>query len=333
MANLNFPVSFDDGTIMLVAGSAPFSTRDVWEGFLEGLHDNGANVLPYPTFSVLEFLSPNLLGSDLIGKAMDIRNAVKAVVFISGMNFRGPFRWVVESLKYHGMPTVLVATDDPYDDIEMEEAYSLRFTNELACVSDITRYLPAATIIPPTLDECPYSRDLVFVGTLFEDRWRLIEKIAMYCELNERRFDIFGHFPSQVAGLADLDFVRLIPGTVSPEMKWNIYNESKFVLNIFRDARERKAFSASPRVYEVAAMGRPALITNRRPECDEIFGDSIFVFDSIDDFELQIERGLEREVERKQRVLKARDIALKSHLFLHRAATLMQVIRSEIQSP
>lgn len=320
-------MSFQDGTIMLVADAAPFSTRDVWEGYLEGLTEAGANVLPYPTFSILELLSPNLLGSDLIGKAMDIRNGVNAVVFISGMYFRETRSWVVESLTRRGMPTVLIATDDPYEDIGMRDCYSTRFTNEMSCANGQAAYLPTATLFPPSLDDDPWVRDLVFVGTVFEDRWEWIRQIAMYCELNEHRFDIFGHFPTMRDGLQDLDYVRVIPGTVSAEQKWSLYSQSKLVLNIFRDAGEKRPQSASPRVYEVAGLGRPALISNRRDEVEQVFGDAIYLFDDIESFGEVFEEAIESDAERQQKVRQAQEVVLQGHLYQHRASTLLGEIQ------
>ncbi|QEF98613.1 hypothetical protein Mal15_26680 [Stieleria maiorica] len=323
-------ISFQDGTIMLVADAAPFSTRDVWEGYLEGLTEIGANVLPYPTFSILELLSPNLLGSDLIGKAMDIRNGVQAIVFISGMYFRDSRSWVVESLTHRGMPTVLIATDDPYEPIGMHDGYSMRFSNELSCVNGRAKYLPTATMLPPALDDDPWVRDLVFVGTVFEDRWEMLRQIAMYCEINEYRFDIFGHFPSRCDGLQDLEFVRLIPGTVSAEQKWSLYSQSKMVLNLFRDSGDQPARSASPRVYEVAALGRPALISNRREELEQIFGDSIYLFDDIDGFGERFEEAIDSTAERKQKVDRAQQTVFQGHLYQHRASQLLGAIRDHL---
>ncbi len=324
-------LNFDNGTIMLVADAAPFSTRDVWEGYLDGLTEIGANVLPYPTFSILELLSPNLLGSDLIGKAMDIRNAVSAVVFISGLYFRDSRSWVVESLTRRGMPTILIATDDPYEETgDADGCYSMRFSNELACSNHRTLYLPMATVLAPTIEPAPLTRDLVFVGTVFEDRLELIRQIAMYCELNEHRFDIYGHFPALPQGLGDLEYVRVIPGTISPSQKWSLYSQSRMVLNLFRSPGDREAISASPRVYEVAGMGIPALITNRRPECDEIFGDTIYTFDTFDDFGELFEEALQSETDRASKVDRAQQIVFKSHLYQHRASSLISKIKKNL---
>ena len=323
-------IDFDASTIMLVAGAAPFSTRDVWEGYAESFQDYGANILPYPTFSMLELFSSDLLGSDLIGKAIDVRNAVSVVVFISGMYFRDKRSWVVESLTRRRVPTVLIATDDPYHETGPDNLYSIRFTNELSCATDEVGYLPTATVVPPHFDDGPWVRDLVFVGTLFEDRCQLIQDIAMYCELNGHRFDIFGNLPARVASLADMEFVRLFPGTVSPERKWNIYAQSKLVLNVFRSGKDIEPLSANPRTYEVAAMGRPALITDYRKECDDIFGDSVYTFQGMEQFQQQLETALASESHRADRVARAQEIVLSSHLYLHRTQRLMEVIKDKI---
>ena len=49
--------------------------------FVRALHAAGANVIPYPTFSFLRVLSPEIIGNDIIGKALDVRNAIDSVNF------------------------------------------------------------------------------------------------------------------------------------------------------------------------------------------------------------------------------------------------------------
>ena len=95
-------------TVLLVAGAAGFSTRDVWEGYREGLTELGVRVIPYATFSMLRLLSHESVGNDIVGKAHDVRNRIDAVVFIDGLHFQGERSWVPLTVRQSGMLTALL---------------------------------------------------------------------------------------------------------------------------------------------------------------------------------------------------------------------------------
>ncbi len=78
--------------VLLVSGSANFSTRDVWEGYRIALEAQGIRVIPYPTFSYLKVLSVDAVCNDILGTALDVANHIDCVVFIDGLYFRGQRR-------------------------------------------------------------------------------------------------------------------------------------------------------------------------------------------------------------------------------------------------
>ena len=52
--------------VLLVSGSANFSTRDVWDGYRLALEAEGLRVIPYPTFSFLKVLSVDAVCNDIM---------------------------------------------------------------------------------------------------------------------------------------------------------------------------------------------------------------------------------------------------------------------------
>lgn len=118
--------------ILHVSGSANFSTRDVWDGYRIGLEMCGIPVIPYPAFSFLKVLSPEAVCNDIIGTALDVSNGIDCVVFVDGLYFRGKRGRVPSSIRKAGVPTVLIGTDDPYEQIgNADSFYTYRFTNEI----------------------------------------------------------------------------------------------------------------------------------------------------------------------------------------------------------
>ncbi|MCE9635082.1 MAG: sulfotransferase [Planctomycetes bacterium] len=316
-------------TILLVAGAASFSTRDVWEGFIEGFHALELEVIPYPTFSLLSLLSVDTIASDVIGKALDPRNAVRAVVFIDGFLFRGERSWVPAALSRAGVPTVLIATDDPYKPIAPDDdTYTLRFTNERACATARVPYLPVATKwIKSMRSRHSKATDVVFVGTVFEDRWPIIRSLAQHCEERGIQFDVLGHFLVDVSEFATAKHCRFIPGTVDELERHSIYGASRVVLNVFRESSE-PCESANPRVYEVGILGGPILLSGpRRREVDELFGDMIFQFTDAADLTSGLDAAL-AAAGKPSRAREFRERVAARHLYEHRAASLVAALTS-----
>jgi len=312
-------------TVLVVAGAASFSTRDVWEGYVDGMRKIGIEVIPYPTFSMLNLLGPDIVGNDIIGRIVDVRNGIDTVIFIDGLYFRGDRRWVPESLARLGVRTALVLTDDPYEPLEAEDdVYTIVYTNEKASASAYRIYLPVATVSPPDMSQICQTNDLVFIGTVFPDRWPTLRKLAKYCEDLKITFRILGHFLVDASEIAGMDHVEVINGTIPAEEKWKEYASSKVVLNIFRES-EFKTESPNPRVFEVTALGRPALLSGpHRKEMHNIFGDSVYHYMSFDNLTEQLRLALKDEVGRAAKVRQARKITLESHLYEQRAAILLQ---------
>ena len=283
--------------ILLVSGSANFSTRDVWDGYRVALQQLGVAVIPYPTFSFLKVLSSDTVSSDILGTAIDLKHGIDCVVFIDGLYFRGDRARIPLSIRKAGIPTVLIATDDPYESIpNVEGLYTYRFTNEIRCAGKNFEYLPTATLPQPVIPriESP-TYDLSFVGTVFADRLPLLVAIADHCETKGRRFLIAGKLLDGCETLLGRTFTEVRSRSIDESEKLEIYTDSRVVLNVFRES-EQRADSPSPRVFEVTGLGHAQLLTGpHRSELRKIFGDNVRYFDDIDSAIQEFESALDAD--------------------------------------
>lgn len=316
--------------ILLVAGSANFSTRDVWDGYRLALEAAGVRVVPYPTFSFLKVLSTDAVCNDIIGTALDVANQFDAVVFVDGLYFRGAKGRVPQSIRRGGLPTILIATDDPYETIpHVESLYDYRFTNEIRCATEGAIYLPTATLpLPPPPPQVQPRYDVSFLGTVFEDRLPLLLEIAEFCEREQRRFLVAGKFLKNAEPFHKYVCTELRPRTIDTLEKWEIYAQSRVTLNLFRQSRTA-ADSPGPRNFEVTAFGQAALLTGpRRAEVTRLWGDAVYHFDDAASCLDALRGALADEPGRSERVARAREITTQSQLYEHRAAELIGHVRA-----
>lgn len=316
--------------VLLVSGSANFSTRDVWDGYRLALEGAGLAVIPYPTFSFLKVLSVDAVCNDIIGTALDVANEIDCVIFIDGLYFRGARARVPQSLRRAGMTTILIATDDPYDMTrQTEDLYTFRFSNEVRCAERGISYLPTATLPLPQVPRVSRPKyDVSFLGTVFEDRAPLLLKVAEFCEREKLRFLVAGKFLVDPGQFREFTGTEVRQRTIEPLEKWEIYSQSRLTLNLFRTS-DLPADSPSPRVFEVTAFGQAALVTGPdRAEVTRTFGESVFHFNDEASLLVAIRRGLSDEPGRISRTERAREITLAGHLYDHRAAELIATLRS-----
>jgi hypothetical protein len=319
-------------TILVVAGAASFSTRDVWDGYRRGLTALGLDLVPYPTFSMLRVLSHELMGNDLVGKALDVRHRINVAIFIDGLYFQGDRAWVPATLRAHGVMTVLIKTDDPYTPVpNAADHFDIVVSNELHRLVTGEIYLPTATEPPPPSLPIPDNKsiDVCFLGTLFDDRLPLIRQLAFYCEDQGIRFCIMGNLPDDLDDLESLKFVTVSRSPVLADAKWKIYADSRVVLNLFREGEG--AVSPSPRVFEATALGGPALLSGpRRSEVTQIFSDAVFHYDDFEELVRLLQQILNDEELRTRAVERAREITNAGHLYRHRCESLVAVIKSKL---
>lgn len=291
----------------------------------------GVEVIPYPTFSFLKVLSAETVCSDILGNAIDSRNNVDAVVFVDGLYFRGERARVPLSIRRAGLPTILIATDDPYEPVvNAESLYTYRFTNEIRSAGDSVHYLPTATLPMPRLPrQEQHQYDICFLGTVFPDRYETLRQVAQFCEARRLRFLIAGKLLEGSDAFSEFTFTTLRPGTIETAQKLEFYTQSKLVLNLFRES-ESPADSPGPRIFEVAALGQAALVSGpERSEVRRIFDDSIYHFDDAAQAMHVIDEALTDAEERALKVERARAITEAAHLYRHRVDQLLNDVRRQ----
>ncbi|MCA9050466.1 MAG: sulfotransferase, partial [Planctomycetaceae bacterium] len=265
-----------------------------------------------------------------IGTALDMKHGIDAVIFVDGLYFRGQRSRIPQSIRRAGVPTVLIATDDPYESLANTDAlYAYRFTNEIRSASDGVRYLPTATLpMPDFPPDDRHEYDVCFVGTVFEDRYPLLKAVSDYCETQQYRMLIAGKLTQGDDDFRDRMFTRVLHGTVDSAQKLELYTRSRTVLNVFRQS-EHPADSPSPRIFEVTGLGQAALISGtERAEVTRIFGDTVLQFTDAETACAALNAALADEEQRRRRVREARVITDSEHLYRHRVQTLVGEVRA-----
>lgn len=323
--------------ILIVNPGASTSTIDVHNGYVAALTALGVDVHEYPLDRTIAYAvgwleyqyrrrrkeQPDLVrptwpdkvylaGQGVLERALRLQ--VDAVVVSSGM-FLFP-DWLI-LLRRAGVRTVLIATESPYDtaaEVRMAGLVDVCFTNErtsvpvLRAANPNTHYLPHAydpALHHPgrdLLDRQVERFDVAFVGTMFEERLRLLEGV------NWEGIDLglFGSFTLLPARHRLRKYVRA--GEIPNERAAALYRRAKIGLNIYRTSvgfgrgvpHIDHAESLNPRALELAACGAFHLSTDRA-EVREVFGDRVPTFADSASLEAAIRYYLSHEEERREK--------------------------------
>lgn len=288
--------------LLCIDPGASYATGDVARGFLAALADQGHAVLPYNLTRRIDdaayyyrckrrragLRGPADWREVLTKAAVDIvpfalYHRPDWVVVFSGM-YLAPDMFVL--LRRAGVRVALVLSESPYDDEQQARVApwcSVVFTNERTSLARLCRANPNTHYLAHAHDparshpDAPLPADLprhdvLFIGTLFEERIALLEAVdwtgidfAIYgqCGLLPSRHRLRRH----VRG-----------GIVDNERAQLLYRAAKIVLNPYRTsvgygrgvAHIERAESLNPRALELAACGAFAL-SDVRAEVGEVF--------------------------------------------------------------
>lgn len=330
--------------VMVVAPGPMFSTKDVWDGAVNGLRALGVDVLPIDYHNDLRAVGALERAREEAGEAADERSfreytlyashrAVATalayrphlILFISGTVFPPP----AAGLLGQHTRTALWLTESPYQ-AEQEEYvqafYPTVFTNERAYVArlrairrarghprpDAVHYLPHAYDPARHAPRDPreaYPSDVCFIGSPFPERQELLGGVN------------WGGIDARLLGVwADRDVEETMAGPTGavPNAEAHRYyagaainiNHHRRIRYYGRDDRiaAGEAESLNPRVYELAAAGAFQVCDDTRPELGELFGDSIPTYRDGDsaDLERVIRHWLARPAERRRLAAEAR---------------------------
>lgn len=335
--------------ILLVSDVHHFSTLDVYKGYVEAFKKLKIDFEVCEIHSLVKMSS--ILGMTTDGafgmcmaKMLNKENGFTHILFISGLQVP---TWLLKS-KYDKKVGV-IALDDPHASktlLNNKKYIDYYFTNEKT-FEDINAnilYVPTATSsnLPSEdkeklVDEFKY--DVLFVGTVYENRIKPLENIAKYCKTNKLKMGIIGPLINVSRGSTINDYS--LNGILPNDQAKLAYSGSRIVLNIDRDVNwscmekdgnselvftGEEPYSINPRAYEIAGCRSTQLYINPRQEAYDIFGDNIYYsnydncVDVVDEILHTDKSLLDNKIEESFKVIKD------NHLYINRATKILDFI-------
>jgi hypothetical protein len=164
-------------------------------------------------------------------------------------------------------------------------------------------------------DKEEYEYDVLFCGTVFEERAYLLEKV----DWSGIRVKIIGSWMLTPEDIKEKMFQAGIgeERIVDNQELSDLYRKSKIVINInrttgwdkyvrFNHIDSERAYSMGPRIVEATACGA-LVVSDYRPEIEAVYGDAIPIFSNAGELEKIIRHYLEHETERKQKAAMAQE--------------------------
>jgi spore maturation protein CgeB len=340
--------------ILLVGAGTDTSTRDVENGYTEALTAAGVDLKLYalemrlpmardwlrmqwrkrgripeikPTWADVLYQA----SKDALTMALDLQ--VDWVFVVSAMYFHPD---VILQMRRAGLKVAVLFTESPYEDLDQLRIAQLVdwcWTNESSSARTLRGgYLPhaydPARHSPQPFDPNVPAHDVVFVGTGFIERIRLLEAVdwtgidlGLYGEwsLLGSRHRLRQHVRGKM--LINHETIAL-------------YRNAKVGLNLFRTSatygrdvhHHSGGQSANPRTFELAACG-VFQISQYRPEVNEIFldpwiGATVPTFNTADELEFAVREALDDADGRHERAAGAL-IRVAPHTYAARAAQVL----------
>jgi spore maturation protein CgeB len=313
---------------LIVHPGSVVSTADVHAGLVAGLKAHGVEVVNYALHGRIRDSERFLQGSFRRARKLDptvgkpsfldvvyhatlgiyekiLRFNVDAVIVVSGVLLLSD---TLALLRRTGVPVGVLLTESPYlmeGEKRISSLVDVVWTNERSAVEELrtvqphTSYLPHAWL-PGVHDkkaaDAP-SHDVVFVGTGFSERIKLLEGV----DWSGIDLGLYGNWRGLRAKSPLAPFVREneIPNTRTAAL----YRRAKVGLNLYRTSTFTRgghidhADSLNPRAYELAATGSFHLSTPRA-EVAEKFGPAVPTFTTADDLHALLRYWLVHEEER-----------------------------------
>lgn len=365
LATVQAPVASEIDRVMVVASGHGWSTLDAYYGLIAGFQEAGVETYHYDLHKridiaaewldwVKEHYAPDAdpgagdvlyqAGKAVVVKSLEV--GADAVVVVCGLLFD---QRLYVLLRRAGIPVFLFGTESPYDDELMEAVAPLATavsTNERTSLPALEAYLqeigsPArATYMPlgfnPKIHMPGFGRDahglpehdVIFVGNCYPSREQLLTAI----DWDGIDLALYGVFDT-VSPTAPLR--QHVRGGIIPNVTTTaLYSRAKIVLNLFRSEQfganwevlntDRQGESISPRVIEAAAVGA-FMITEWRPEVEELFGDLMPTFRTAEEAERLIRYYLEHEDERAEMAARLPAVVA-GYSYTDRARTIMNML-------
>lgn len=320
--------------LLFVWSSAEFSTWDVARGYRRALERQGRHdIRDYRLYARMKYhvtalgdkraedlnLVTRIASENIVVEAM--KHRADLVFIVSGMALHPDALWL---LRRAGIRAAVLFTESPYNDREQREFHAVYpemicFTMERTSAVDGWAYLPHAydaDVHRPC--SMPVRDDVLFIGTLWQDRIRLLEQV----DWTGIRLHLFGTWVAPPlpceSSIGHFYKEGCIPNHLAP----TYYGGARICLNPHR--AHPTAESLNPRAYELAAC-EAFQLTDQRAEVYDVFNGSVVTFTGAMILEHQIRAWLARDADRKDAARAAME-AVVPHTFDARAETLMRAL-------
>lgn len=329
--------------VYVIHPGASFSTHDVYVGVCAGLRAHGIEVIEGRIDTIMQWyemalrlliaasahdarvLTHNEFGVQRRASAHITQHILETwpdlVLSVSGHNYH---LRDVEILHRVGIKIACILTESPYF-LELEQrmagVYKRVFTNERAVLESFRSVTPTAWYLPaafntevhtPGAPDPSKSHDVFFVGSWFEERRRLLER------LQQSGIDLqwLGH------DLTDQPKAIIDNATAAA-----YYRSACVSLNIHRADPTAYAESLNPRAYEIAACGGFQLMDDSRAERFDVFGDDVPTFraGNADDLVRQTRYWMTHP-DQRDRVAQAMHAAVQPHNWTQRISTVLEAL-------
>lgn len=278
------------------------------------------------------------------GNAVDIatKRSFDILIVMDGEELVLP---IIYKLKALCNRTVIWFTEDPYEiktNKENGKLFDFVFTNDSTSVPEYSNgfHLPFAASrefndYNVIQDDDDYLYDVLFVGTAWPNRVKLIRQILE--KLPDRKLKValpynqFIQKPNLSIPESDWNY------TVSPSEFSRLAHYSRIVLFIHRDFTNDGGTSLSetpgPRFFEVAFSGGYQLVSDRISECNRYLnlGKHFDTYSTADDCVEKIEKYLKDPDLRIKMATQAKQHIEINHLYEDRVETILRHVEGKIQ--
>lgn len=312
--------------ILLASPAELMSTYDVYTGYKNALEKIGVELQIYDLAARANYhriALKRFLKKDICYSWQNISELACAEIVYQAFIYKPDLVLIMSGLFFH--PNVLIAlgragfkltwlfTECPYDDDK--QLFLAKFVH-LCIIDDLlslkafrkvnrnSYYLPKACDLSRHFKhetDPKYKSDVIFIGTGFKNRIDLFELI------NWENIDlkIFGYWNLKRGSKLKKYLTKSI---ISNNETVKFYSNTKIAINLHR---EGTAYSANPRVYELAAT-KTFQISDKRDEIFDVFGDSVVYFEDAKDLEDKIFYFLKHPEATAEYIDRAYNIALKN---------------------
>jgi spore maturation protein CgeB len=346
--------------ILCVQPGASWSTNDVYVGIVNALGRQNVEVIKYALDGRIQSWGGYLTWLWKRNKKQGPKPAETDIIYMAGiglleraLRFAADWVLIVSCMYLHpdvvlmlrraGLKVAILFTESPYDDVWQKRIAPLAnvcWVNDKVSVQPFRAvnrqtyywqhaYDPARHHPQATEAEDAAAHDVVFVGTGFEERVKLLE------EVNWDGIDLGLYGSWDLLG-PNHHLRKHLRGGITPnEQTAALYQRAKIGINLHRSSKGfgrgtekvAEAYSLGPRCYELAACGA-FYVSDYRPELADVFGDVVPTYASAAELETQIRYYLAHDEERAAKAAQLPGLVAR-HTFDARVTDMLAILERQ----